>query len=203
MIPKILHQVWLGPDDPPLAWMRSWIERHPDWRYLLWHEQDFEGGWLGPVYDEYMAQHRYDGASDVARAAVLYAHGGVYVDADSECLRPLPAELLALGFWAGTEPTPHLMNVPLVSNAFIAAQRGHTMIRDYMDEMAKADTSDPETWLQTGPGCLTRVMLAHAGALPPETFYPEALNGKLTEGRKRSLARHHWTSTRRRKRRRP
>ena len=44
MIPKIIHQIWLGPNKRPDIWMNSWkinyIKKHPDWTYKLWTEKE-------------------------------------------------------------------------------------------------------------------------------------------------------------------
>ena len=39
MIPKIIHQIWLGDKNKrPLDLMRTVIDRHSDWKYILWSE---------------------------------------------------------------------------------------------------------------------------------------------------------------------
>lgn len=35
-IPKIIHQIWIGPKPAPSRWMRSWRKKNPDWKYILW-----------------------------------------------------------------------------------------------------------------------------------------------------------------------
>ena len=43
MIPKILHQVWLGPNTIPrefLDWRGGWRSLHPDWTYMLHTNED-------------------------------------------------------------------------------------------------------------------------------------------------------------------
>ena len=49
MIPKTIHQIWIGPLDPPTSLMNSWKIKHPDYKYILWDEdkikrEKFESG---------------------------------------------------------------------------------------------------------------------------------------------------------------
>src|SRR4051812_24722242 len=46
-IPKIIHQVWIGPYPPPWKWINSFrvdfMHRFPDWKYKLWREDNIAG----------------------------------------------------------------------------------------------------------------------------------------------------------------
>jgi len=35
-IPKILHQIWIGPKPAPTNLMHSWKDKHPDFEYIYW-----------------------------------------------------------------------------------------------------------------------------------------------------------------------
>ena len=39
MIPKIIHQIWIGDKDPPMYWISSFKTEfslsNPDWKYIL------------------------------------------------------------------------------------------------------------------------------------------------------------------------
>jgi len=37
-IPKIIHQIWLGSEFPDKyrSWRQTWLDKHPDWVYILW-----------------------------------------------------------------------------------------------------------------------------------------------------------------------
>ena len=36
MIPKIIHQFWVGPKPPPMNLIQTWRDAHPDWVHMLW-----------------------------------------------------------------------------------------------------------------------------------------------------------------------
>ena len=43
MIPKIIHQIWLGDKDlMPLNCMKTVKEIHYDWQYYLWTEENLK-----------------------------------------------------------------------------------------------------------------------------------------------------------------
>jgi mannosyltransferase OCH1-like enzyme len=35
-IPKIIHQLWIGPKQPPIELMKTWKEKNPDYEYIHW-----------------------------------------------------------------------------------------------------------------------------------------------------------------------
>lgn len=90
-IPKIIHQIWLGPKPLPKdyqAYGLGWQKKHPSWEYRLWRERDLETIPFKekPYYDEAQS---YGEKSDLARIAILRHCGGVYLDVDMECVTPL------------------------------------------------------------------------------------------------------------------
>jgi mannosyltransferase OCH1-like enzyme len=84
-IPRIFHRIWLGGEMPAeyVGFGQSWLDHHPGWELRTWSEHDLAG---------LVNQRYFDGAenrveqSDFARYEILLRHGGVYVDADVECL---------------------------------------------------------------------------------------------------------------------
>ena len=45
-IPKIIHQIWIGPKPIPdqyKEFSQKMIEMHPDWEYHLWGHEIFTG----------------------------------------------------------------------------------------------------------------------------------------------------------------
>lgn len=95
-IPRILHQIWLqGEKAVPeryRALRESWVQHHPGWQHRFWDERSIRElvacrySWFLPVYDGYRYLHQ---RVDSGRYFILYEHGGVYADIDTECLRPL------------------------------------------------------------------------------------------------------------------
>jgi len=60
-IPKIIHQVWIGPKPAPLKWMDTWKKFNPDWEYVLWDNKkifDKRRKWKNQwIIDEYVRRY--------------------------------------------------------------------------------------------------------------------------------------------------
>ena len=88
-IPKIIHQIWIGPKKRPDIWMDTfkidYIKKNPDYKYILWNEENIDPLFEDfPIYKQvYNLEDSYNGKSDILRYLILYVHGGIYVDADS------------------------------------------------------------------------------------------------------------------------
>lgn len=198
MIPKLLHQIWLGSRPPPLVWTETWREANPDFTYRLWDEDALDGLGLrnDDLYRRYLVEGLYDGAADVARIEILHRFGGVYADADSVALRPLgDASFMEAGFFAPLEASDD--HPGLITNAFMGAVREHTVLTRYIEAVSRVDDIRP-MWRLTGPGALTDVLTSRDDPdvmiLPAWTFFATALSGEAVQGG-RSYAQHFWSTT--------
>ncbi len=86
-MPRIFHQVWVGPNPLPeeyAAYQQSWVRHHPDWEVRLWTEDNLPQPLRRPEAAERLRVPAE--RSDILRLEVVWRFGGVYVDADLECL---------------------------------------------------------------------------------------------------------------------
>lgn len=86
-IPKRIGHIWVGPNPPPIKWMESWKDNHPDWEYVLYdneylQQEEFINQTL---IDFYWNLGLYAGVADLMRYEILYKHGGFIPEADSYC----------------------------------------------------------------------------------------------------------------------
>lgn len=86
-IPKIIHQIWLGDEKPPYRLMETWEAMHPDWEYKLWTDENIKD--VIELLPQYHEIEEYCGKADILRYQILHKFGGVFIDADSQCLRRL------------------------------------------------------------------------------------------------------------------
>src|SRR5262249_21692580 len=100
-IPRLIHQVWIGPLPPPIERLRTWGERHSGWEYRLWTEHNIPFPLRNQA--QFDASPQYCGKSDILRYEVLLRHGGIYVDADMRCLRPFEEDDLRHAFFSVSE----------------------------------------------------------------------------------------------------
>jgi len=144
MIPKVIHQIWLGPKSPPSKCLASWKQMHPGWEYILWREDNLPWEQL-PRADFVRQEHTFYGKSDYLRYQLLYLYGGVYIDADSYCLKPIDP-LLNVQTFAGMAGTIS----PYVSNGVIGSTPGSEALTWCVRNMP-APSSNKPVWTWIGP----------------------------------------------------
>ncbi len=172
-VPRILHQVWIGPLPPPPT-LGAWADHatRNGLAYRLWREPDLAD--LGipdrATYRTRLAAGDYPGAVDAARYAILAAHGGIYLDADWAPTRhdlTFDAYLPLTGLCALAEETPRLTHTGglLLANSFLAAPPGHPVFTtlDRILPDVEAQIPGAPAWWTTGPVILT--LLARSGAV--------------------------------------
>jgi hypothetical protein len=97
--PKIIHQIWIGPDKRPDLWMDSVRRFCADYgyEYRLWAEPEIDA--LGLVNkSQYDAMHALSGKANIAKYEILFRFGGAYIDADSVVINPSGLDALISGF---------------------------------------------------------------------------------------------------------
>lgn len=193
-----LHQVWLGPKAPPLQWMNSWRETNPEFTYRLWTDSDVRDLHLenAHLFKRLVGIGRFDGASDVLRAELLYRFGGVYVDADSLALRPLTgARFLEDALFVMQEPTP--VQEGLLNGCFMGACCPRSpALAAYIEAMRHVHAPLAPTWKSVGPVLLTKVLAQfEVTKLPPWVFFTRTLAGERVEGAENAYGEHYWSST--------
>lgn len=90
-IPKILHCVWVWPLPPPMKWINSWKEKHPDWEYKLRGNEELENTKRinQKAIDYYKSKWKRAGVADCMRYEILYNYWWAMHWADSLCLNPI------------------------------------------------------------------------------------------------------------------
>ncbi len=200
MIPRKLHQIWVGPREVPQGWADAWRDKHPGWEYRLWREDDIAALPLAnaAAYAYYRTQKNWVGMSDIARYSILAEHGGVYVDVDSKALRSFEgAPFMAHDFFAAYEPVASLPG--RVANGCIGSAPGHHIWATLARLIADMPNID-QVWDSTGGTGLTAAILAHRQCcqplvLPARTFYATNAAGAPSPGREDPYSTHFWAST--------
>lgn len=196
-IPKIIHQVWVGPIPKP-PFLGSWGEKHPDYEYKLW---------TVPEIDAFMPlknQHLFDdfanskefgnisGLVDILRYEILYEYGGIYIDGDIECLRTLEGEFLESDFFVSyvlerVEQT--------LSNSVIGCTKNHPIMKQMIDELHSCERVTDTPNIFCGSLKLTEV-IDNSGLdvvkLPSHYFHPMHYSGAKYLGDELSFGFHHW-----------
>jgi len=94
-ISRVIFQTWKSRIDIPpnyRYWRSTFIRNNPDFKCVLWDDDDNREfiaerfPWFLSTYDRLPAAIF---RADAVRPLFLFLYGGVYVDIDTECLRPL------------------------------------------------------------------------------------------------------------------
>lgn len=126
-VPQVIFQTWKVRQPLPANyryWSRSFADQNPGYRHILWDDADnrefiaAEFPWFLACYDSF-PQEIF--RADMVRACFLYRFGGLYVDMDTECLRPVDEALGAGDVILGTMgPDPEFNHS--IPNAIMASK---------------------------------------------------------------------------------
>jgi len=198
-IPRVFHQIWVGPDPFPqeyAALQETWTRHNPDWELRFWRDGNLPDGLTREeVYD---ASRTPWERADILRLEVVNRFGGVHVDADFECLRPI-APLLddSIEFFIGYRKPGH------VNGALFGAVPGHPLLAEGLARIRPREDKSYDKDA-TGPKFLEELLTGREGVtyFEPPVFYPRtadeldaayarhhrARGWKDEEGLRRSLA---------------
>jgi len=199
MIPKIIHQIWVGDQNKrPYKMMETWKEKNPSWEYMLWTDANLPTMINRHHFDAFSPYH---GKADILRYEVLKQHGGFFIDADSDCIKPLEDFLLDNDSFACFESEQHRPG--LVANGYLAGikdcqifdiliQKISKMIPQHMNAMAPP-------WQLTGPTLLTNSIREYnytkLKIYPSHYFIPSHFCGGNYTGSDHVFCRQYWGST--------
>jgi tetratricopeptide (TPR) repeat protein len=160
-IPKILHQFWdteTPPRDVDLLMERAKAV-NGDLSYRRWNDAAVRRflsafGRPEPLRAYKLARHPAMKA-DLFRLAVLYAEGGVYLDADDYCAAPLSTLLSPDVTFCCYQD-----EFCSIGNNFLAATPRHPLTGAALREAAQSviEGATESLWLVTGPGLMSRVV---------------------------------------------
>jgi mannosyltransferase OCH1-like enzyme len=92
MIPKIIHQIWVGDFKIPereKKLMKHLRELHDDYEYMFWQECNDLPPNIQFWYDKFYSIKNYVFCADLLRMWVVYKHGGFYLDIDFDIKQKL------------------------------------------------------------------------------------------------------------------
>jgi len=202
--PKILHQFWAGEvSNRPIQLMESCRVMHPHWEYRLWNESAFE--WFSEVSRDLIRRtHQWPMKADIARLEILKRFGGVYLDADTECLKPLDPLLEQISRLNHTEcfaAREHDIYNDLVANGVLGCVPNSTSMAVMVEGLLGKKPAEA-AWIETGPAYFTTMIKEHKvnfTVLSSMVFYPihhsDFKKDLRTFDLSHSYATHHWGST--------
>ena len=78
-IPKIIHQLWIGPKEPPTKFMDTWknIHEKEGFEYIRWSEEEMQKRKFYPTLLKKVNQEEINGQADILRWG-FYTNMGVF-----------------------------------------------------------------------------------------------------------------------------
>ncbi len=127
MIPKIIHQIWLGGERPDShsAFIQGVRSINKDIPCYLWDEKRLEEEDIDP---EFLLKDlgNYASVTNLIRLILLGKYGGIYLDTDCECLKPL-GELCRYKAFAAIQDGDR------ICNAVMGSEPDHPWIKWQLD----------------------------------------------------------------------
>ena len=163
MIPKIIHIIWIGDETKrPDKFIRSWSKMNPEYRCALWGNKELnERKWATKNAIEKWMPREICGAADVMRWEILHKYGGIAVDADSVCVRPLEDWLLEPDFFSVWEN--EIARPGLIATGAMGAIKGHPFIGKIIDSIVNdPDPLSGMAWEKVGPLKLTDMVKSNS-----------------------------------------
>ncbi len=170
-IPPVLFQFWDQPAVPAEvgAVIASWDDPSGHLQRVLFDDaqaQAFIAMEFPPDHlAAYRACHHAAMRSDLVRLCYLVRHGGIYLDVDEHCADTPAALLRAV---SGQSLLLVLIGsaAAYANNALIGAEPGHPLLQHALADAVRVLTSlhegaRPDIWNTTGPGLITRSLVAH------------------------------------------
>ena len=185
-IPKIIHQIWSGIDEPLPNPFRilgdTWKRDYPDWRYEFWDNERINNFILG-YYPQYWDQYNnfpYNVQRwDAIRYLILDKIGGMYVDFDYESIKSMEDLLQNKTCCFAVEKAyshENLLESDFFNNALMISVPEHPFMKKiienvFTDKMLKYKNASKleHVFYTTGPYLLVE------------------LYGNLTDGEKRDI----------------
>lgn len=212
MIPKIIHQLWVGPKKPPLALMHSWRKMNPTWDYMFWDEAALRTQFPNGLRNQQQYDHMEElcGKCDIARTEILDNLGGFFIDADSICLSPLDDFLLVNDSFTCYENEFERGN--LLACGYLASTPDNDLMKLLIEAISRTDIkqvlevadrspfdSSHRAWQLTGSGLLTSTVFRNKYTAitiyPSYYFIPSHYSGRRYTGPAKAYCDQLWGST--------
>jgi len=182
MIPKIIHQIWWqGKDKIPKTYpnhCQSWKDKNKNFKYIFWDEEKImklleSYPHLKNKFNEFANMIQ---KIDMAKYIILHKYGGLYVDVDSECLKPIENLLKdkqVVLVQINVNPFEKLIAYGKIKgfalqNGVMAGVKDHPFWLHCLDTLVKEDiikkpleTNLKYIFRTTGPGLLTNSYISY------------------------------------------
>ena len=156
---KIIHYCWFGdkkPDRLAQKCMKSWKKYLPDYKIMLWNEENFDVN-STPFSKTAYSEKKWAFVSDVARIYALREYGGIYFDTDMMITKDV-SDIINVNFFAGWE-TNHNVAVGVLG----VKEKNHPIIEQLYSFYSNTEFDKDNPYSQTIPTLLTKALKQRYG----------------------------------------
>jgi mannosyltransferase OCH1-like enzyme len=206
MIPKIIHQLWVGPKKPPVQQIESWKQMNPNWVHMFWTEESLKEHFPNGLHNQiqYDAMPEWNGKCDIARYEILHKFGGFFIDADCTALRPLDDYLLENDSFSCYES--EWLRGNLIAAGYLACTKENVLMSNLINKLHTLSMhnntlweGDMTAWKTVGPVFLTRTVHEsqhhNISIYPSHYFIPKHYTGLEYTGPFNPYCTQLWGST--------
>jgi len=199
MIPKIIHQIWIGDQSQrPIECMETIKRDNPDCEYKLWTEKELKKLKISKKLElKLKCMSEICGKCDIYRYLILKEHGGIYIDADTVSVEPLDEFFFKT---SGIAFENELCRRDLLAVGFLAFPPNHPLMTDCITHIETNPIKSP-AWVTTGNYMLTNIVKEkryHMNFYPSYYFYPEHHTEQKYNGHGKVYLSQLWGSTHKR-----
>jgi len=153
-IPKIIHQIWSGVDEPLPSYFKelgeTWKRDYPTWEYIIWDNtmmNDFVKKYYPQHWDIYIKYPYNVQRWDAIRYLILDKLGGMYVDFDYESIEPMNKIIDDKVCCFALESPKHRFHfngktVAMFNNALMLSIPNHPFMKKIIDAVFLPDILD-------------------------------------------------------------
>lgn len=170
MIPKVIHQIWIGDQTKkPIKCMETIERDNPDCEYKLWTEKELKTLKISKKLQlKIKCMPELCGKCDIYRYLILQQYGGIYIDADSVSIEPLDEFFFKS---CGIAFENEYCRGELMGIGFLAFTKDHPLLLDALRHIESNQIQSP-AWKYTGNLMITNLLRQNKTIYPEMNIYP-------------------------------
>lgn len=184
--------------------MQTWKDMNPGCEYHAWLDEELATfGFINQNKVDDMKD--LNGKCNIMRHEILYRHGGVFIDADAECVNTLDDFFFTdSDRWSCYENEENGKDIEtgitLISSGFMAFGKGDGLTRECILELSRTDMLNKFGWQATGNRFFAKVIDKFKDQYPVKIypswyFIPKHGTGVEYQGSDKIYSKHYWGGT--------
>lgn len=198
IVPKIIHQLWIGEKKSPINALMSIKNMNSSYEYIFWDEKELKKLSIPKKYQQKInLMEELNGKADMYRWLILKEYGGIFIDADMVSIEPLDDFLLNKSFFSWEN---ELMRPNLCATSIMGLSPNHIICNKAIEYIMNNRITSP-AWKSVGPLLLSNIYhtledKSIVNVYPSYYFLPDHHTGYKYLGHGKVYMTHEWGSTR-------